>query len=371
VVLASLSAAVYGDEADWKSLLTPIEIAQDTAIRIASYERLEGPHDGGAVLVAGPQGSFDSWGVCTPHVHYDGNIFRMWYSGGSVPPHYHGEYAAIGLATSTDGIHWERANGGKPVLVPGPAGAFDEAQLLGPCLLYENGLWRMWYCALMTPRNPKPEHWQGRFPADWDPRIRIGLATSRDGINWERQNDGNPVLDLGPIGSTDELQVMHPTVVRAADDSYRMWYAANAFVVPHTVAMATSPDGVAWTKYRGGEPVRGLGWYVTGPAVVRIGDEYLMLCSPEDLELNQWIVRAAVSRDGFNWHVLNQGKSVALPGTDLQFEGQVPAEEGSTHHPTSAVRVGNELWFWYAETNVAGKGFRIAGGKIKVESVDP
>lgn len=94
------------------------------------------------------------------------------------------------------------------------------------------------------------------------------------------------MLDLGPIRSVDELQVMHPTVVHDGD-GYRMCYAANSFVVPHTVAMATSPDGIHWTKHRDGEPVRGLGWYVTGSAVIPIADEYLMLCSPEYFELNQ------------------------------------------------------------------------------------
>lgn len=174
------------------------------------------------------------------------------------------------------------------------------------------------------------------------------------------------MLDLGPIGSVDELQVTHPTVVRDGD-GYRMWYAANSFVVPHTVAMATSPDGIHWTKHRDGEPVRGLGWYVTGPAVIPIADEYLMLCSPEDFELNQWLVRAAVSRDGFQWYVLNEGKSVGLSGPDLQFEGKVRAEEGSTHHPSTPVRVGDTLMFWYTETGVQGKGYRIAAGKIMLK----
>ena len=156
---------------------------------------------------------------------------------------------------------------------------------------------------------------------------------------------------------------MHPTVVREGD-GYRMWYAANSFVVPHTVGTATSPDGIHWTKHRDGEPVRGLGWYVTGPSVVRLADEFLMLCSPEDHDENLWFVRAAVSRDGIHWQVLNGGKNVAPSAPDLQFENPRKAEEGSTHHPSTAVPVGNALLFWYTETDAQGQGYRIAAGKI-------
>jgi hypothetical protein len=45
--------------------------------------------------------------------------------------------------------------------------------------------------------------------------------------------------------------------------------------------------------------------------------EYLMLCSPEDLDMNVWIVRAAVSRDGFKWNVLNNGKGGSGGGGQL------------------------------------------------------
>lgn len=80
--------------------------------------------------------------------------------------------------------------------------------------------------------------------------------------------------------------------------------------------LATSPDGLHWTKHR----------------------------------------------DGFNWNVLNQGKSVAPAGSDIQFKRV--AEEGSTHHPSSAIRRGNDLLFWYTENAGQGKGYRIAAGKL-------
>ena len=368
-IVADTSAyAVEPDDA-MKERLHQLTPAKDTAFQFVSAERLVGSESGAAVLVPGPPGSFDSFSVGTPDVHFDGKTYRMWYCGSAVACYYQGGVSEIGLATSEDGINWKRANGGKPVLSPGKPGAFDELRVEGGCALYDedDGLWRMWYTGLRKPgTEPRASNWGGAIPAGWECRLRVGLATSKDGINWTRANDGKPVVDLGPVGSTGDLQIMYPTVIKEKD-GYRMWYASNSISIPHTVSMATSPDGINWTKHRDGAPVEGLGWYVTGPAVHRRADEYLMLCSPEDLDMNMWIVRAAVSRDGFNWRVLNNGKSVGPAGDDLQFEGKRVAEEGSTHHPSSAIRVGDDLLFWYTENAGQGKGYRISAGKLKMD----
>ena len=368
VLLGTIMAptGTHADEPDLAERLKQMTPAKDTAFRLASFERVAGGEAAGVALAPGPKGSFDSFSVGSPDVHFDGRLYRMWYCGSAVACYYQGGESALGLAVSADGIHWRRANNGKPVLGPGQPGAFDELRVEGGCTLYDkdSGIWRMWYTGLRKPgTEPRAANWKGVIPAGWECRLRIGLATSKDGIHWTRQNGGRPVVELGPIGSTGDLQVMYPTVVKEKD-GYRMWYASNSISIPHTVSMATSPDGIHWTKHRHGAPVEGLGWYVTGPAVSRRGDEYLMLCSPEDLEMNVWIVRAAVSGDGFNWQVLNAGKSVAPAGPDLQFEGKRVAEEGSTHHPSAAIADGNVLRFWYTENAGQGKGYRIAAGKL-------
>lgn len=367
-VVADTNAYAVEPDKAMKDRLHQVAPAKDTVFQFVSAERLIGQESGRAVLVPGPPGSFDSFSVGKPDVVFDGKIYRMWYTGSPRPAIYTGEVAAIGLATSEDGIHWKRANDGKPVLEKGKPGAFDEARVEAGCALYDKdeGIWRMWYTGLMKPgTQPRPSNWSA-IPAGWECRLRIGLAVSKDGINWIRQNDGKPVVDLGPMGSTDDLQVMCPTVIKEKD-GYRMWYATNAISIPHTTSMATSPDGIHWTKHRDGAPVEGLGWYVTGPAVYKQADEYLMLSSPQDLEMNLWVVKAAVSRNGVNWNVLNNGKSVGPAGDDLQFKGKRVAEEGSTHHPSSAIRVGDDLLFWYTENAGQGKGYRISAGKLKMD----
>ena len=208
----------------------------------------------------------------------------------------------------------------------------------------------MWYHGLRKPSAPGAS----------DMRFRIGLASSEDGVRWTRENEGRPVLDLGPKGAFDDIQVANPAVIRD-NDGYRMWYSAYSEQTGHTIGMAESPDGIHWTKFRGGKPVEGLLRWVLGPAVYRLGQEYLMLYSREDLEehaeLHAWYVAAAASRDGFHWRILNDGKPIA-------GWTQEPPKAGGVHHPTSLVPEGSSLRYWYTE-NLAPGVFRIAAGRLE------
>ncbi len=108
----------------------------------------------------------------------DGNLWRMWYLScigwkvvNNLPQHsYHIKYAE-----SADGITWHRDG----------TVAIDfkfqgEYAISRPCVLKENGLYRMWYS----------------FRGD---SYRIGYAESSDGIHWERLDDivGINVSDEG------------------------------------------------------------------------------------------------------------------------------------------------------------------------------
>ena len=348
-------------QAEQERRLRQIRYATSPDVRILWHERLTGTEEQGAVLVPGKAGAFDSRTVSAPDVHHDGDTYRMWYVGSDRPTAYGGEYAAIGMAVSEDGLSWRRENGGKPVLEPGADGAFDEAQLLGPCVLYEDGLWRMWYGGLMTPGTmPFPEEWIGQTQDNRDPRIRIGLASSEDGIHWTRLNDGKPVVDIGPPGAPDDIMAMHPAVIKE-DNGYRMWYASGSSRFGHTIAMAVSEDGISWTKHDGGAPVEGLGYAVTGPSVCRYKGYYLMLYSAivtdGILTRNIGMVRAAISEDGFHWNVLNRGRSVAVPGPGLPFTG--------FHHPSAMVWQGTTCMYWYNEETPGNlTRYRTAAGRL-------
>ncbi len=121
-----------------------------------------------------------------------------------------------------------------PVMVPGEAGAWDDAVISEAKVVWHDGMFHMWYAGRW--RDP-----QGRkTPMD------LGYATSPDGVHWSKYR-ANPVLQRGPLGSTDENLVSAPSVVYDGE-LWRMWYSAVNFKGDWSIHYATSTDGVNWLK---------------------------------------------------------------------------------------------------------------------------
>ncbi|MCB0304800.1 MAG: T9SS type A sorting domain-containing protein [Calditrichaeota bacterium] len=123
-------------------------------------------------------------------------------------------------------------------------------------------------------------------------------------ITWVR-NGSNPVLDLGAPGSWDAGSVISP-VVLYINGEYQMWYGGrnnNGFEIGY----ATSPDGVAWTRYPG-NPVMTKGtlgsWdagSVAPMSVVFDGNTYHMWYSGESTGFLTTRIGYAASSDGIHW----------------------------------------------------------------------
>ncbi|HJU83599.1 MAG TPA: hypothetical protein VJ600_05270 [Holophagaceae bacterium] len=170
------------------------------------------------VLPVGAPGTWDSFEVRYPVVHYDGLTYRMWYWGKNSLNGAAGQYAAeIGLATSTDGIHWTRQ--ASPVF----GNAFGGNGYVPGSVVNTGGQFVMWYA---------------------DPYGSIGRATSPDGVTW---TDGGLVLS-GSLG--------RPSVLLDGA-TYRMWFskhngigggiAGGPSLLNFNIGFASSADGITWT----------------------------------------------------------------------------------------------------------------------------
>jgi hypothetical protein len=83
-----------------------------------------------------------------------------------------------------------------------------------------------------------------------DASIRVGYATSSDGISWTKYGS-NPVLNLGASGQWDDGTIEGATVLVLNDATeFHMWYIARDTLVGGTDAIgyARSNDGITWTK---------------------------------------------------------------------------------------------------------------------------
>ena len=162
---------------------------------------------------------------------------------------------------------------------------WESKSVSAPTVLYKDGLWRMWYAGRDTSK------------------FSIGYATSTDRINWTKYAN-NPVISSGPEGSADDMDTVSPFVL-FKDNLYHMWYAGRGD--DNQIFYATSPDGIAWTKYAG-NPVLRLGgdfdWdngEIAAPSVMWTGTQYEMWYQGYSRGTLNRYVGHATSPDGYTW----------------------------------------------------------------------
>lgn len=234
------------------------------------WSALEAP-----ILGRGAPGAFDSVDVLNPSVvRADGGLFNF-YSG------FDGATWHTGLATSSDGINWEKR--GRVLSPQGWEGRYIAAN--GSALV-QDGQFYYWYQAGAPPR--------------------IAMARSSDGSSFSRH--AQPVLEPGPRGSWDERGVADPYVVRFGDFFY-MFFLGQDRAGRQRLGLARSGDGVVWTKLRA-NPILELGedgqFDENGlgePAVWWDRGYYWMLYTGRDRHERRRMGLAR-SRDGVQWEKL-------------------------------------------------------------------
>ncbi|MBK8023195.1 MAG: hypothetical protein IPK19_17655 [Chloroflexi bacterium] len=180
---------------------------------------------------SGSEWGCESGTIFAPQVIEVEGVLYMFYSGSCERT---GKPAAIGYATSTDGVQWEKA-AENPILAPDGDGYDARCVSIG-VPMYEDGQWILYYAANSTPCN--------------GPGKSIGRATapSPDGP-WVREADA--VLTAGDSSAWDNGFLM-PHAVFHIGDQYIMYYSGGAeflLPLPRLVGMATSTDGIHWAKY--------------------------------------------------------------------------------------------------------------------------
>ncbi|HEV8136271.1 MAG TPA: hypothetical protein VGP85_16445 [Pyrinomonadaceae bacterium] len=218
------------------------------------------------VIDLGPLGSFDDSGVTTSWIvnHNDKKYlyYSGWSLGVSVP-----FYFFIGLAISEDeGETYQRISP-SPIL---ERDRIDPYLTASPCVLVEDGRWRMWYVSGTgwEMKDDRPLH-----------RYHIKYAESHDGIEWQRE--GLVCIDYQ---SDDEYAISRPCVIKDGS-GYRMWYASRGN--SYRIGYAESADGLKWTRkdHESGIDLSVSGWdseMVAYPFVFEREGDYYMLYNGND-----------------------------------------------------------------------------------------
>ncbi|KDP41232.1 hypothetical protein JCGZ_15639 [Jatropha curcas] len=234
----------------------------------------------GLVFALGPENSWDSAEIGSPIVkRYIGDNeerWYMWYHGMSSDSDSDSNFDRIGLAVSSNGIHWTR--GSEHVSSCGDVGAvmdcsrnwwaFDTESIRPSELvimsspMYSSVYWlyytgysseemeisRFFNISIENPErvshyNAKPGKVLKSLP---------GLACSQDGRHWARiEGDyhSGALLDVGSSKEWDSLFISSPRVVIHQNDDLRMYY--HSFDVENgcfCIGIARSRDGIRWVK---------------------------------------------------------------------------------------------------------------------------
>lgn len=281
-------------------------------------------YPGNPVLSGGDNGSWNRQ-LNMPCVLYneDSARYEMWFAASAFPATAW-KPSRIGFASSTDRLEWKAY----PAAVLEPtAGTWDSYNVDMPCVIRENGAYKMWYTGGM-----------------YDYEYKTGYATSPDGINWTK-HPGNPVFLPRP-GSWEAAGV-HCGLVVPVPGGYRMFYSGFATYIysPEHIGTATSTDGLVWQRDTVNNPVLSPGapgdWddtWVFLPKILFHDSLYYMWFGGYDGYYANSRVGLATSRDGIAWRKY-PGNPVLLPSPG-QWDGSMTLSG-------CVLLVGDTLHMWY------------------------
>ena len=154
------------------------------------------------VLRPGAKGEWDAGALGTMTVLKVGEEFHMYYEAWGVRGEMAEDYNTlqIGHATSGDGLYWIKDTT-SPVLPKGTGSAWDRDGTWDPFVLYEDGVFKMWYGGGMDNH------------CDW------GYAVSTDGVHFDKKGQ------ISRLGNVEDDHVVHDKIT----GHYFMFYWDRKF----------------------------------------------------------------------------------------------------------------------------------------------
>jgi hypothetical protein len=259
-------------------------------------------------------GDFDAGALGTCTVVKAGHVYHMYYEawGKLGNEGSRADYGTlqIGHAVSLDGVHWAK-DPDNPVLRKGLAGEWDCDGTWDPCVIYEDGLFKMWYGGEIAGSD------------DW------GYATSTDGTHFVKQ------ARLSHLGQVEDDRVVHDR--QRGEYFIFYWNREKAHWDDVMKGPPGAPSGLFVarssneTNFDFAHAVRltveGQAWPVKYSQVIRDGNRWVMFYGEAKLRGIPTETGMAVSDDLLTW------KKAAFP----VIQG----------HDAVVMEVAPSLWFMY------------------------
>lgn len=354
----------------------------------------------GLVFDLGPSNSWDCLDVGSPVVkRYIGDNEERWYMW------HHGRHGgsnsseSIGLAVSSNGIHWAR--GGDTVRSCADAGmvmscrnswwAFDTESIRpSEMVIMSSPMYSAVYWLYYTGYSSDEIDLSGvptisfgnpeRYSGDGDDNGKSavgkihkslpGLACSQDGRHWARiegDHHSGALLDVGSEKEWDSLFIAGPHVIVHENDDLRMYYYSfDKDNCQFSIGLARSRDGIRWVKYGkilgGGSSGSFDECGVKNACVVRNRKAGNYLMAYEGVAADgKRSIGMAVSEDGLkNWKRLQEGP-VLQPSEDEGWDNKGVGSPCLVQMENSI----NEWRLYYGGFGIGGRtgiGMALSGG---------
>jgi hypothetical protein len=225
-----------------------------------------------------------------------GDIYHMYYEAWGVRSEKEWdalEYTSlqIGHAVSLDGLHWVK-DPANPVLTKGSENDWDKDGTWDPFVIYEDGLYKMWYGGGGGPS-----------PCDW------GYAVSEDGSNFVKKGQ------LSYLKHVEDDHIVHDM----ANQKYYMYYW-NREYEPMGLFRAESPNETDF-DFANASPIKienetYPGMYKFTHVLVKNSTWFMLYGNFVRPHCADGTVRVATSSDGINWTSRNKNM---LAGHDAEI----------------------------------------------------
>lgn len=277
-------------------------------------------------------------------------LFIVWF----------GEEAADILVTvsrSTDGRTWDV--GTEPIFNDLGVGVADPGPIPTAAVQLQDGTWLLYGWAAEDDAGSSFSSWRARAAEPEGP--------------WTL--DGSQVLEPGGFGTWDSMMAVAASV-HLEGDGYRMWYEGEVpgTEVRGEIGLATSPDGLAWQKWNdpattdparaASDPVIGSGicgaptaQAVEQAQVERQRNGYVAVFGGFGAARAEMDLFGAVSPDGRAWHCAGSTpllRAQDVPNSDgIHTIASLPLEDGRMAVIIESL-TGERSELWWATVEVAG-----------------
>jgi lysophospholipase L1-like esterase len=246
-----------------------------------------------------------------------------------------------------------------PILAPGPKGSWDENIRERGWVMYENGMYHLWYGG-----------WRGDYIHSEPALVKLGYAFSTDGVNWTKYA-GNPIHTANWTEDITVLKDGNTYYLYAEDENSDDGNGA-------TIDLYTSTDRINWTRHGTVLAPDGSGWEagdVGTPTVWKEdGTWYMLYEGLVNGVAGQ--VGLATSSDGKSWTRSTSNPVLANPiHPDLDIAIDSVIKINGVYHAYGHYDIGGTRWVGglFTSTNLtkwsAYSGNPIAGNSPVIVAV--